>query len=281
MDSLVQGLRELGWVEGRNLAIERRFAENRDERLPGLAAELVRSKVEVLLAGGPSATRAAKGATDTIPIVMGTHDPVEQGLVASLAKPGGNVTGWCFLSAETAEKQLALLKQALPRAGRVAVLVNPGLPGHGVRMQHIERGARALGLRLSVLDIATAEALAPAFAAMASERVDAFIVIPEPTLIDGLRGQIVAAASRQRLPGMYMFRMYTEAGGLMSYGPDLLALTRGWAPYVDKILRGAKPADLPVQTPTKLELILNERAAREIGFTFPGSLVLAADHIIK
>ena len=281
LDLLYQGLRDLGYVEGRNLVIERRFADGRDERLPGLAAELVRANVEVLLAGGPAATRAAAAATTTIPIVMGTHDPVEQGLIASLARPGGNVTGWCFLSAETAEKQLGVLKEAMPRVKSVAVLVNPGMAAHEIRMKHIAQAGKAMGLQLAVFEIAGAGALAPTFAAMARDRVEAFILVPEPSVIDRLREEIIGLAAQHRLPGMYMFGFYPASGGLMSYGPSLAALSALWPSYVDRILKGARPADMPVETPRKYELVLNAKTARELGFTFPQSLLVAADQVLQ
>jgi putative ABC transport system substrate-binding protein len=281
LDSFYQGLRELGYVEGRNLAIERRFGEGRDERLPALAAELVRANVEVLLAGGPAATRAAHGATTTIPIVMGTHDPVEQGLIASLARPGGNVTGWCFLSADTAQKQLGMLKEAMPRLKNVAVLVNPAMAAHQLRVKHIQEAAKAMGLQLSLFEITGAGSLAPSFAAMTRDRIEAFILIPEPSLIDGLRAEIIALAAQHRLPAMYMFGFYPAAGGLMSYGPSLAALSALWPSYVDRILKGARPADMPVETPRKYELVLNAKTARELGFTFPQTLLVAADQVIQ
>jgi putative ABC transport system substrate-binding protein len=277
---LDKAFRERGYVEGTNLVVERRYGEGHDDRLPALAAELVRAKVEVLMAGGPAATRAAAAATTTVPIVMGTHDPVEQGLIASLAKPGGNVTGWCFLSAETVSKQLAVLRDAMPQVTRVAVMVNPRMAAHEVRRAHIQSAAQAMGLQLVMVEVASAEALLPAFEKMRSERAEAFLLIPEPSLIDRLRTDIVGLAARHRLPAMYAFRMYPEAGGLMSYGPSLLDLMYLWPGYVDKILKGARPGELPVETPRKYELVLNQRTARELGFTFPHSLVLAADATI-
>jgi putative ABC transport system substrate-binding protein len=281
LEALNRGLRELGYVEGRNLVVERRFGDGRDERLPALAAELVRANVEVLLAGGPAATSAAAGATTTIPIVMGTHDPVEQGLIASLARPGGNVTGWSFLSAETAEKQLGVLKEAMPRLGNAAVLVNPRMAAHEVRVNHIMQAAKAMGIQLALLEITSAPSLNAAFAAMSRDRVEAFVLVPEPSVIDGMRGEIIALAARHRIPGMYMFRFYPDSGGLMSYGPSLEALAALWPSYVDKILKGARPADLPVATPRKYELVLNAKTARELGFTFPQALLVAADDVIQ
>jgi len=281
LEALQQGLRDLGYVEGQNLVIERRSAEGHDERLPALAAELVHLKVEVIVAGGPAPTRAAQHATQTIPIVMGNHDPVEQGLIASFAHPGGNITGWSFLSVDLGEKQLALLKEAMPQLARVAVVANPATPGHGLRMHHLVEAARALGLHLHVVEVRSPDALAQAFAAMTHAGVEAFFVLPEPTVIDGLRGQMVTLAAQYRLPAMYHWKMYVEAGGLMSYGPSLLDLNRRAAVYVDKILKGAKPADLPVETPWKYELVLNLKTAKELDLTIPPTLLMLADEVIK
>jgi putative ABC transport system substrate-binding protein len=276
-----QELRDLGYVEGQNLIIERRYADGYDERLPALAAELVQLKVEVLLAVGPSPTRAASQATKTIPIVMGNHDPVEQGLIASFAHPGGNITGWGFLSVELGGKQLEILKKVLPRLSRVAVLANPATPGHALRVHHLKEAARMLGLQLHALEVSSAGALDQAFAAMTRAKVEAFFVLPEPTVIDGLGGQIVARAAQHRLPAMYHFKMYVEAGGLMSYGPSLPDLNRRWAGYVDKILKGAKPANLPVEMPLKYEFVINLKTADALGLTFPSDLLVFANEIIR
>jgi putative ABC transport system substrate-binding protein len=280
MDVFFQGMQALGYVQGRNLHVEWRFSDGKEERLPALAEELLKADVELIVAAGPPATRAAKAATNTVPIVMGSADPVEQGLVASLARPGGNMTGWCVVSAEGAQKQLALLKQALPRAERVAVLAGPGAVGYLSRTPDLTSAARSLGIALSFVAIPGAEALERAFATMRQDRVDAFMVMPEPH-IDVLRDRIVALAAQNRVAGMYLWRFYVDGGGLMSYGPNLRAMIALWPAYVDKILKGARPGDLPVQTPTKYELVLNQGAAAAIGFTFPSSLVLAADTVIN
>ena len=272
------GLRELGYVEGRNLVVERRFAAT-DDALEALARELVKLDVEVIVAGGPTATRAARAATSTVPIVMGTHDPVEQGLIASLARPGGNVTGWCVLSVDSASKQFALLKEAVPRLARVGLIANPQMAAHATRMGHLTAAARDLGLHVVPIEVSSREAIAPGFQALRRERVDAFTVIPEPQL-DAMSSEIVKHAAEHRLPGMYTWKLYVNAGGLMSYGPSLPAMMRLWAPYVDKILRGTRPGDLPVETPRKYELILNQRAAHALGFTFPSALLLAADEVM-
>jgi ABC-type uncharacterized transport system substrate-binding protein len=281
VEALYQGLRDLGYVEGQNLIIERRYAEGHDERLPALAAELVQLKVEVLVALGPSPARAAHHATRTIPIVMGNHDPVEQGLIASFAHPGGNITGWSFLSVELGGKQLELLKKALPRLARVAVLANPATPGHGLRIHHLTEAARVLGLHLLAVEVSGPDALDQAFATMTRARVEAFFVLPEPAVIDGLAGQIVVRAAKHRLPAMYHWKMHVDAGGLMSYGPELLALSRLLAVYVDKILKGAKPANLPVETPLRYEFVVNLKTAEALGLTFPSDLLVFASEIIR
>lgn len=279
MDVFFQGMRELGYVLERNLHVESRYAEHREERLPALAEELLKQDVELIIAAGPAATRAAKAATSTVPIVMGTVDPVEQGLIQSLARPGGNMTGWCMLSSDSAQKELSLLKRAIPRAARVGIVANPSMVKHIVRTGELGEGARGLGIELVFVELEGDDSLEPAFATLRRERVDAFILVPEPN-IDRMRERIVALAARSKLPGLYSWRIYADAGGLMSYGPSLRAMIALWPSYVDKILKGARPGDLPVQTPTKFELVLNQRAAKELGFTFPPSLVLAADAVI-
>ena len=280
MDVFFQGLRELGYVQGRNLHVETRFGEGRDDQLPALAAELLKQEVELIVAAGPAATRAARAATSTVPIVMGTVDPVEQGLIQSLGRPGGNLTGWCLLSTDYAQKQLSLLKQAIPAAARVGVVATPNMVKHANRAGELGDGARALGVSLAFVEVAGEEALEPAFATLRRERVDAFILVADPSL-DRLREPIAALAARHKLPAMYTFRFYVEAGGLMSYGPSLREMIALWPAYVDRILKGARPADLPVQTPSKYELVLNQRAAREIGFIFPGPLLVAAEAVIS
>jgi putative ABC transport system substrate-binding protein len=280
LDVLLDGLRDLGYVEGRNLVVERRYAGGREDRLAALATELVRQEVELIVAAGPAASLAARSATSTVPIVAGTHDPVEQGLIASLARPGGNLTGFCVLSSEAADKQLALLKEVLPRLKRVGLLAIASTARHVAHAGQVAASARKLGMGIALFDLAGPQSLEPAFAAMRSDRAEAFIVIPDAE-IDAMRAPLVAAAAKHRLPGMYTWRFYADAGGLMSYGPNLRTLIATWPGYVDKILKGARPGELPMMTPTKYELVLNERAARELGFTFPGAVQLAADHIIN
>jgi putative tryptophan/tyrosine transport system substrate-binding protein len=281
LEAFRQGLRDLGYVEGQNLVIEYRYAEG-FERLPELAAELVRLQVEVIVASGVPAIRAAQHTTRTIPIVMaGTADPVAAGVVASLARPGGNTTGLSFLSAELPGKRLELLKEAVPQSTRVAVLAKAAGPYESVRWLNLTGAARALGLHLHVVELHSAEELDSAFAAMTRAGADALIVVADQALMDGLRGRIVDLAATSRLPAMYDWKMYVDAGGLMSYGPSLSDIFRRAATYVDKILKGAKPADLPVEQPTKFELVINLKAAQALGLTLPPTLLVLADEVIQ
>jgi putative tryptophan/tyrosine transport system substrate-binding protein len=281
LEAFRQGLRELGYVEGQNLIIESRYAEGSEERLPDLAAELVRLKVEVIVAGGSSTIRAAQHATRTIPIVMaGSYDPVGRGLVASLARPGGNTTGVSTLGAELPGKRLELLKETVPQSARVAVLANPAAGGYESVMHNLTGAAQALGLQLRVVELRRAEELDTAFATMTREGVDALIVVPDRALMDGLRGRTVDLAATHRLPAMYDGREYVAAGGLMSYGPSLLDMFQRAATYVDRILKGAKPADLPVAQPTKFELVINLKTAKALALTVPPSLLFQANEVI-
>ena len=281
MSAVQQGLHDLGYVEGQNLVIEHRYAEGRPERLPDLAAELVRLQVEVIYAGGTAAVRAAQHATRTIPIVMITYDAVGEGFVASLAHPGGNITGLSWLGAELPGKRLELLKETVPQSARIAVLANPDSPGHGPQMHNLRVAAQTLGLHLHVLEVHRAEELDAAFAAMTREGADALFVSVDPLVIEPLRGRIAALAATHRLPAMYPFRQWVEAGGLMSYGPNLFDVQWRAATYVDKILKGAKPADLPVEQPTKFELVINLKTAKALGLTIPPTLLFQADEVIR
>ncbi len=282
LEAFRQGLRELGYVEGQNLIIESRYAEGSEERLPDLAAELVRLKVEVIVAGGSSTIRAAQHATRTIPIVMAvSYDPVGRGLVASLARPGGNTTGVSTLGTELPGKRLELLKETVPQSARVAVLANPAAGGYESVMHNLTGAAQALGLQLRVVELRSAEELDTAFATMTREGVDALIVVSDPALMDGLRGRTVDLAATHRLPAMYSSRELVVAGGLMSYGPSLPDMFQRAAYYVDRILKGAKPADLPVEQPTKFELVLNLKTAKALGITFPPTLLIQADEVFQ
>ena len=282
MQAFQQGLRDLGYVEGHNLVMEYRYGERKTERLREVAAELVRLPVDVIVAVGASGTRGAQHATRTIPIVMtGNYDPVGEGFVASLARPGGNITGLSNLRAALIGKQLEILKETVPQSTRIAVLANPVSPGHVPLLHNLTVAAEALKLSLHVVELHRAEEVEDAFAAMTRAGADALIVFAEPQLIDPLRGQIVALAATSRLPAMYATKVYMEAGGLMSYGPSPLDMNRRAATYVDKILKGAKPADLPVEQPTKFELVINLKTAKALGITMPPSLILLADEVIQ
>ena len=278
-----QGLRELGWVEGQNIVIDYRSAEGRVDRLPDLAAELVRLKVDIIVAaGGTPPAAAAKSATGTIPIVMiGVGYPVGLGFIASLARPGGNVTGLSFsVGPELFGKELELLKETVPKVRRVAILSNPGNPAHPFNIRELNVAARSLGVQLQFLEARGPNEFDGAFAAMAKERVGALLVLPDG-MFNLQRTRLADLAARSRLPAAYGYREHVEAGGLMSYGPSLLDLFRRAATYVDKILKGAKPADLPVEQPTKFELLINLKAAKALGLTIPPSLLARADEVIQ
>jgi len=281
-ETFQQGLRDLGYVEGQNLHIERRYAEGSDARLGDLAAELVRLPVDVIVAGGSAATKAAQQATRTIPIVMASSgDPVGMGFVASLARPEGNITGMSNFVVELPGKQLELLKEAVPRSTRVAVLTNPDTPSHGLEVEHLGVAAKALGVHAHVVPLRRHDELAGAFAAMAREGAEALVVLGEPLLIDRIIGPIVDLAAQSRLPAIYRWRSQAHAGGLMSYGPNQPAIWRRYAYYVHRLLQGATPADLPVEQPTKFELIINLKTAKALGLTMPPSLLLLADEVLQ
>jgi putative tryptophan/tyrosine transport system substrate-binding protein len=281
VDAFRQGLRDFGYVEGHNLVITYRGAEGQEERLPALAAELVGLPVEVIVAVSPAATRAAQHATTSLPIVMIAGDPVGAGFVASLAHPGGNITGLSLMMAELPGKRLELLKETVPQSTRVAVLANPAFPFYQLYMNNLTVAAHALGLHLQVLEVRSAEELPPAFAAMTREGADALMVLSDPALMDNLLGRVADLAATHRLPAMYNWKMYAEAGGLMSYGPSLPDSHRRAATYVDKILKGAKPADLPVEQPTKFELVVNLKTAQALGLTIPPTQLFQADEVIR
>jgi putative ABC transport system substrate-binding protein len=283
VEAFRQHLRDLGYVEGHNLVLELRYAEGRAERLPDLAAELVQLQVEVIVAEGVAAIRAAQQATRTIPIVMSaTSDPVGQGFVASLAQPRGNITGLSFLSAELPGKRLELLKEAVPQSTRIAALVNPAHPYYESLMHNLTVAARALELQLHVVEVRQAEELATAFAAMTRAGADAVIVLEDAVLLNSQLGRVVAdLAAQSRLPVMYGWKAWVIAGCFMSYGPDQFDVIRRTATYVDKILKGAKPADLPVEQATKFELVINLKTAEALGITIPPTLLFQADEVIR
>ena len=277
-----RGMRELGWVEGKNILVEYRWAEGRSERMPELAAELVRLNVDVIFAGSTATTVAARRATSTIPIVMATGgDPVSLGLVASLARPGGNVTGLSFsVDSETFAKQLELLKETVATARRVAVLFNPANPGQRPAIERLGDAARSVGVNLQVLEARTPDDFERAFAAMARARAEALLVVAD-SIFGYSRVRLQGLVARSRLPAMYGLREHVEAGGLMSYAADVRDNFRRAAGYVDKILKGAKPGDLPVEQPTKFELVINLKTAKALGLTIPPALLARADQVIE
>jgi putative ABC transport system substrate-binding protein len=276
-----QGLRELGYVEGRNIAVEPRFAEGRHERLPGLADDLVRRKVDVIVAAATPASRAAHAATRTIPIVIvAVGEPVKAGLVASLARPGGNVTGLSLLTPELSGKRLELLREFVPKVARVGVLKNPDNPVSAIFLEETQDAARKLGIELGTSDARSLDQIEHAFQQAIVRGDDAIIVFDDPVLWSH-RARFVELAAARKIPAMYGYRDFVDGGGLMSYGPDRPDQYRRTALFVDKIIKGAKPADLPVERPTKFELIFNRKAARALGLDVPTSLLLRADEIVE
>ncbi len=281
VEAFRRGLRDLGYVEGQNVVIEFRSAEGRLERLPDLAAELVRLKVDLIVAMCGLCVHPAKQATETIPIVFPVHnDPVGAGLVASLAQPGGNITGLSTLGPELGGKQLQLLKEVVPRASRVAVIWNSATRYTLPIVRETEDAARTLGVQLQSLEVRGANEFEGAFGAATKGRAGALIVVGDPLTVSQ-RKRLVDFAAKSRLPAMYGFREFVDAGGLMAYGVSLPDMYRRAATYVDKILKGAKPADLPVEQPTRFELVINMKTAKALGLTIPQSVLIRADHVIQ
>jgi putative ABC transport system substrate-binding protein len=283
LDAFRQGLRELGWVEGQNIVVDYRLTEGRSDRLPDLAAKLVRLKVDIIVAEATQGVAAAKNATETIPIVMisGSADPVGLGFIASLARPGGNVTGLSYsVGPEIVGKGLELLKEIVPKVRRVAILSNPASPVQPLFIKELNGAARSLGVQLQLLEVRGPNQFEGAFAAMANERVGALLVVADAVFVFH-RTRLADLAARSRLPAAYGSRANVEAGGLMSYGPSVRDLFRRSATFVDKILKGAKPGDLPVEQPTKFEMLINLKAAKALGLTIPQSLLQRADEIIQ
>jgi len=279
LEAFRQGLRELGYTEGQNIAIESRSAEGKDERLPALAADLVRSKVDVIVATSGAATRAVQQTTRTIPIVMSqANDPVGSGLVANLARPGGNVTGLTIMSPDLVAKRLELLKELVPKVSRIGLLRNPDNPASAAMLQEAEAAARALGVRLQTLEARNSQEIEVAFAAMLKERAGALLMLTD-AIFTTQRRQIAELAAKGRLPSLGPSQ-YPDAGGLMAYGPNIFDLERRAASFVDRILKGAKPGDLPVEQPTKFDLVINLRTAKAIGLSIPSSLSQRADQTI-
>ena len=280
-EALRQGLRELGYVEGKNIIIEYRFADGRLDQVPQNAAELVRLRVDVIVTAGPTDTRAAKEATATIPIVMAfDSDPVGNGFVASLARPGGNITGLSTLAPEISGKQLELLKEIVPRLSLVAVLGTSTEPGNAQALREVEVAAGAFGVHLQHLDVRDSKDIETAFRAASKGRADAILMLNSPVL-NPHRTQVVNLAVKSRLPVIYGQPEFVEAGGLMTYSVSFTDLFRRAATYVDKILKGTKPADLPVEQPKKFEFIINLKAAKQIGLTIPPNVLARADRVIK
>jgi putative ABC transport system substrate-binding protein len=280
IEALRAGLRDLGYVEGKNILIEWRFAEGNYERLPGLAAELVQLRVDVIVTHATPGTHAAKQATTTIPIVMAAvGDPVASGLVASLARPGGNMTGSAFFNLELGAKRLELLKEAVPRTKRVAVLLNLDNPVSGLIIDVMEPTAKSLKVELQQFKVRGPNEFESAFTAMAKRRVDAVVINEEPMLIANAKG-IADLAAKQRLPSIG-FKEIAEAGGLMAYGVNIPEMWRRAATYIDKILKGAKPGELPIEQATRFELVINLKTAKALGITIPQSILVRADKVIE
>jgi putative ABC transport system substrate-binding protein len=281
IEAFQQGLRELGYVEGKNVVIEYRHSEGKPDRLPDLLAELIRLKMDVIVSAGSQVTRAAKKATSTIPVVMAfDSDPVGSGFIASLARPGGNITGLAELGTELSGKQLELLKEILPRLTRVAVVGNSTNPGSVQALKETELAAKALGIQFQYLDVIAPKDIEAAFRDASKGRADAVSILPS-AVVTSQRKQIADLAINNRLPSIYVRPEYVEDGGLLFYGVSTRDLFRRAATYVDKILRGAKPADLPVEQPTKFELVINLKTAKQIGLTIPPNVLARADRVIK
>ena len=274
-----QGLKELGYIEGKNIAIEYRFAEARSERLPELAQDLVRLKVDIIFAGSHPATEAAKNATQTIPIVTSSQDPVSSGFVVGLARPGGNITGLTNLTSELVGKRLELLKEVIPQLFRVAVLWTPSHPASTI-WRRTEVVAQSLGVQLQAAEIRERDDLELAFVAIKRERAEALLMLRNP-LVNDLTKRIANLAAASRLPAIYDEQRFPELGGLMSYGVNLADVDRRAAIYIDKILKGANPADLPIERPTKFELVINLKTAKALGLKIPAHLLMEADKVIE
>ena len=281
IEAFRHGLRELGYVERKNIVIDWRSADGKLDRLPAVAAELVRLKVDLILTGGPTATLAAKATTSTIPIVMGfDNDPVGSGVVASLARPGGNITGLSSLAPEISGKQLELLKEIVPKLARVAVFGNNDEPGNAQNLKEVELAAKAFGIKLQYLNVVNPKDIDTAFQEASKARADALLAL-QNAVVQGQRVYVVGLASKNRLPATYFAAEIVQDGGLMTYSTSFTDLFRRAATYVDRILKGAKPADLPVEQPKKFEFIVNLKAAKQIGLTMPPNVLARADRVIK
>jgi putative ABC transport system substrate-binding protein len=281
IDALEQGLRDHGYVPGRDVMIEYRFADNREDQLDRLAKGLVERKVAIIVVAGNQAARAARNATRTIPIVMAVvNDPVASGLVASLARPGGNITGTSLLSSTLAGKRLELLKQVLPHVSRVAVLLNKDSPAHAIAWQETIVAATTLRIDVRPFEVQSAAMFDEAFARMVKSRMEALVLF-EDAMFATERARLAALAAKTRLPAVYGQRNSVDDGGLMSYGPSIVDAYRNAASFIDRILKGAKPGDLPIEQPTKFELVINLKTAKALGLTIPQALLLRADEVIQ
>jgi putative ABC transport system substrate-binding protein len=281
VEAFLQGLRELGYIEGKNIVIEYRFAEGKLDQVPRNAAELVRLKIDVIVTAGSTDTAAARKATATIPIVMTQdNDPVGSGFIATLARPGGNITGLTNISSELGGKRLELLKEVVPKLSRVVIFGNAANPGSPQALKETEDAARAMGIKLQYLEVRKADDVESAFKAASREQSQALIILPNPVATT-YRKQVVGLAVKSRLPAMYFRRVFVESGGLMSYGTYVPDLYRRAATYVDKILKGAKPADLPVEQPMKFEFVINLKTAKALNLTIPQSVLYRTDKVIK
>jgi len=281
MEAFRQGLRELSYVEGKNIIIEWRFADGKLDRLPALAAEVVRLKVDVIVTSGSTPTRAAKVATSTIPIVMGNdNDPVGDGFVGSLARPGGNITGLSNFAPELSGKRLEILREVVPKLSRVAILGTSTNPGYAQVIKEVELAAKAYGVKLQYLEVQDPKDIETAFQAARKGQADAVLVLTSSALVPH-RIQIAELAAKNRLPTIYSNSQFVEAAGLMFYGANVLDLDRRAATYVEKILKGAKPAELPVEQPIKFDFVINLKAAKQIGLTIPPNVLARADRVIR
>jgi putative ABC transport system substrate-binding protein len=281
VEAFRQGLRELGYIDGKNIVVEWRYADGKLDRVPELASELVRLKVDIIVTGGAQASRAAKEATNTIPIVLAREtDPVGTGLVASLARPGGNITGLAAIGPQLAGKRLELLKEIIPKLSRVAVFGNATNPGNAEVLRETEDAARALGLKLQYLEVQSPDDIEGAFQAATKGRAGALITLGNPVIFRH-RKRVAELAAKSRLPATYSQMQLADVGGLLVYGPQDEDMYRRSARYIDKILKGTKPADLPVEQPIKFELIINLKTAKQIGLTIPPNVLARADKVIK
>jgi putative ABC transport system substrate-binding protein len=281
VEAFRQGIRDLGYVEDKNIAIEYRYANARFDKLPALADELIRLKVDVLVVSTTPAVQAAKNATKTIPIIFfGVFDPVAAGLVDSLARPGGNITGFTNIATTLAGKRLELLKETVPKLSRIAVLYDPKSPGSVAQWNESQQQARELGLQLHSMEVSSADKYEGAFKQAVKARSGALAVTAD-ALANANRKQIADLATKARLPAIYPWGEFVDSGGLMSYGPNFAAVGRDAARYVDKILKGTKPADLPVEQPTKFELVINSRTAKSLGLTIPPLVLMRAEKVVK